>query len=353
MNSKRMPAGKPATQAAASAAGTSAATATFAAAAAVTKEAACDGELIHFLLLPAFSMMGFVSAIEPLRVANRFQPGSYRWQLLSPDGGPVVASNGTSLNADAAISEPNQVQLLIVVAGFEPLATYDKALGNWLRAVRRSGASLGAVDTGVFILAEAGVSGAGPVTLHWEAQAAFSERYPAIAVTQELFEVGPQCITCAGGTAAIDLMLSRIGERHGHALAAQVSEQFVLGRIRSPSDHQRLEISTRYRVHNRKLIQVIRLMQEHIEDPLAQGDLARMIDVTRRQLERLFASHLAQTPTRFYGGLRLERARMLLRQSDMSVTAIGIACGFDSPSHFSRSYRILFGRSPKDDRSRQ
>lgn len=296
-------------------------------------------------------MMGFVSAIEPLRVANRFRPHSYRWQVISPDGGPVVASNGMSLNADAALPDPASVRMVVVVAGFDPLAAYDAALGGWLRAVSRLGGVMGAVDTGVFALAEAGVAGVGPATLHWEAQTAFAERYPTIAVTQELFEIGARCITCAGGTAAIDLMLARIAARHGHALAAQVSEQFVLGRIRSPSDHQRLEIATRYKVHNRKVVQVIRLMQEHIEDPLDPIDLARLIDVTQRQLERLFATHLSDTPGHFYTGLRLEAARGLLKDSDMGIAAIGVTCGFGSPSHFSRSYRALFGRSPKQERA--
>ena len=314
-------------------------------------DAAQNGcEQIHFLLLPAFSMMGFVSAIEPLRVANRFRPNSYRWQVVTPDGGPVVASNGMSLNADVSLRDAAAVRLVIVVAGFEPLATFDASIGGWLRDVVRAGGKIGAVDTGVFVLAEAGVAGTGPITLHWEAQAAFCERYPAITVTQELFEIGARCITCAGGTAAIDLMLARIAAGHGHALAAQVSEQFVLGRIRSPSDHQRMEIATRYQVHNRKVIQVVRLMQEHIEDPLESDDLARMIDVTRRQLERLFATHLSDTPNHFYARLRLERARTLLQQSDMGITAIGFASGFHSPSHFSRSYRALFGCSPKEDR---
>jgi AraC family carnitine catabolism transcriptional activator len=307
-------------------------------------------ETIHFLLLPGFSMMGFVSAIEPLRVANRFRADTYRWQLVTADGGPVAASNGMSLNADCALCEPAQVRLLVVVAGFDPLASYTPALGAWLRSLRRSGALLGAVDTGVFVLAEAGVAGKGPVTLHWEAQAAFRERFTSISVTQELFEIGPDCMTCAGGTATIDLMLARIGAQHGAALAAQVSEQFVLGRIRSPSDHQRLAIATRYQVHNAKVVQVIRLMQEHIEDPLPSDDLARVIGVTRRQLERLFATHLHTTPNHFYIGLRLEAARSLLKDSDMGVTAICIACGFGSSSHFSRSYRALFGRSPKEER---
>ncbi|MEP6971301.1 MAG: GlxA family transcriptional regulator [Betaproteobacteria bacterium] len=306
---------------------------------------------VHFLLLPEFSMMGFVSAIEPLRVANRFRANSYQWRILSASGEPVIASNGMSLNADGPPCNPADIHTVMVVAGFEPLAALTPALAGWLRAARQGGAVVGAVDTGVFVLAEAGVVGPGPVTLHWEAQAAFCERYPRIIVTQELFEIGPACITCAGGTAAIDMMLALIATRHGHALAAQVSEQFVLGRIRSPSDHQRLEITARYRVHNRKIIQAIRLMQEHLEDPLESDDLARLVGVSRRQLERLFAAHLAQTPLDFYSSLRLERARALLKQSDMGVIAVGIACGFCSPSHFSRSYRAKFGVSPKDDRS--
>jgi len=305
---------------------------------------------VHFLLLPGFSMMGFVSAIEPLRVANRFRADSFRWKILSATGAPVAASNGMSLNPDQAPGPPGGMHMLVVVAGFEPLAACTPALSSWLRAQHQAGVVLGAVDTGVFALAEAGVIGPGPVTLHWEAQAAFCERYPALKVTQELFEIGPQCITCAGGTAAIDMMLALIAERHGHVLAAQVSEQFVLGRIRSPSDHQRLEITARYRVHNHKVIQAIRLMHDHIEDPLQSDDLARIIGVSRRQLERLFAAHLAQTPLDFYSRLRLEQARDLLRQTDMGVIAVGIACGFGSPSHFSRSYRAQFGRSPKDER---
>jgi AraC family carnitine catabolism transcriptional activator len=306
---------------------------------------------IHFLLLPGFSMMGFVSAIEPLRVANRFRERSYRWHILSCDGGPVTASNGMSLNAEGAFVDAGRVETVFVVAGFNPLDHYGPALAAWLRGASQQGATLGALDTGAFLLAEAQLFDTGPVTLHWEAQAAFAERYPTLAVTQELFEIGPRCITCAGGTAAIDMMLALIAEKHGRELAAAVSEQFVLGRIRSQSDHQRLEIAARHGLHNRKTVQIIKLMQEHIEDPLSADDLAGMISVTRRQLERLFATHLHDTPAHFYIGIRLERARELLQQTDMGVLAVGVACGFGSSSHFSRAYRARFAVSPKDDRS--
>ncbi|MEO8856966.1 MAG: GlxA family transcriptional regulator [Burkholderiaceae bacterium] len=295
--------------------------------------------------------MCFVSAIEPLRVANRFRALSYQWVIVSVDGGPVTASNGMSLNADVSFRDVQAAEMLFVVAGFNPLRYHAAELAGWLRELQQQGSTLGALDTGAFILAEAQLLGREPVTLHWEARAAFAERYPKLAPTGELFEIGTRCITCAGGTAGIDMMLALIGREHGRELAAAVSEQFVLGRIRSQSDHQRMEIAARHGLHNRKTIQVIKLMQEHIEDPLSADDLADMIQVTRRQLERLFANHLRDTPLHFYAGLRLERARELLQQTDMGIMAIGVACGFASSSHFSRAYRARFGLSPKDDRS--
>lgn len=64
-------------------------------------------ETIDFLLLPGFSAMGFISAIEPLRVANRFRGPLYRWRVLSLDGEAVQASNGMSVNADGALGRVN------------------------------------------------------------------------------------------------------------------------------------------------------------------------------------------------------------------------------------------------------
>jgi len=308
-------------------------------------------EDMSFLLLPGFSAIGFMSAVEPLRVANRFRGDLYRWRILSLDGAPVAASNGISINADAAIGDVEAARTLFVVAGFEPLACYTRVLADCLKRLARAGATLGGIDTGSFVLAEAGLlGGSDSVTVHWEALSAFRERYPSLDASQELFEIGAQRITCAGGTASIDMMLDLIGREHGAALASAVSEQFVVSRIRQRSDHQRMEIAARYGVHNRKLIQVIGVMEQHMEEPLTPDRLAQEIGVTRRQLERLFCASLKDTPTHFYQQLRLARARELLQQTDMSITSICVACGFESPSHFSRTYRARFGASPRSDR---
>lgn len=170
-------------------------------------------------------------------------------------------------------------------------------------------------------------------------------------MTQELFEIDNKCITSAGGTASIDMMLDIIGQQHGSELAAAVSEQFVLGRIRNRSDHQRMQIAARFCVHNKKTIQAISMMEQNTETPVSTEALAAAVGVTRRQLERLFCSHLKVTPTHFYLGLRLDRARQLLQQTEMSIMAASVACGFESASYFSRAYRSRFKVSPKHDRN--
>ncbi|MBE0630514.1 MAG: AraC family transcriptional regulator, partial [Burkholderia vietnamiensis] len=171
-------------------------------------------EDFHFLLLPGFSALGFMSAVEPLRVANRFRTELYRWHVISADGAPVAASNGIPVAAEAAYADVGQVDTVFVVAGFDPLACYDRALADWLRRQHRHGATLGGIDTGSFVLAEAGLFDASQtLTLHWEALAAFRERYPRLNATQELFEIDERRITCAGGTASIDMMLDLIGRR--------------------------------------------------------------------------------------------------------------------------------------------
>lgn len=309
-------------------------------------------QIIHFLLLPGFSAMGFISALEPLRVANRFQGPSYSWQVLSLDGGAVQASNGMSVNADAALTAAGPGGVLLIVAGFDPLACYGPALQHALRRLDRDGVILGGIDTGAVVLAEAGLLDGHRATVHWEALEAFKENYPNLQATQELFEIDRRRITCAGGTASIDLMLDLIAQAHGSELAVQVSEQFVLGRIRQRQDHQRMQIASRYGISNKKLVKVIGEMERNTEQPLNTQVLADAVQVTRRQLERLFRLHLGDTPSGFYLRLRLDKARQLLRQTDMSVLEVGVACGFESASYFTRCYRARYQRCPRRGRYR-
>ena len=148
-------------------------------------------------------------------------------------------------------------------------------------------------------------------------------------------------------------MLKLIAQRHGAELANLVADQMIHTSIRSDTDEQRLSIPTRIGVRHPKLATVIHRMEEHIEEPVSPMMLARDVGMSTRQLERLFRRYLNRSPKRYYMELRLAKARNLLMQTDMSVINVALACGFASPSHFSKCYRASTRRRPTASAARR
>lgn len=306
---------------------------------------------IAFVLLPRFSMIAFVSAVEPLRVANRISGKQlYEWHIFSQDGGPVAASNGLILTPEGNLEAASDFGCIALCSGIDVHKLAEKSLLSWLRKMDRKGADLGAICTASHILARAGLLEGHHCTIHWENLPAFAEDFPEIEVTSELFEIDRKRFTCAGGTAAIDMMLNVIAMQHGHELAAEVADQFMHERIRDRHDHQRMGLPARLGVRHPKLLSVIQLMEENLEEPLSRSQLAREAGLSTRQLERLFRKYLSRSPARYYLELRLNKARLLLLQTNMSVIDVALACGFVSASHFSKCYRDFFGHTPRKER---
>lgn len=305
-----------------------------------------------FLLLPRFSLLAFTSAVEPMRSANRLAGQQlYDWRLISRNGGPVASSGGIEVMTQAAISDVDRIPDLFVVAGLDAQAFDDRAILSWLRRLERVGCRLGALTTGSYILARAGLLDGYRCTIHWENLAGFREDFPGIDATTEVYEIDRNRMTCSGGTAAMDLMLGLIAADHGRELATAVAEQFIHERIRAPGEPQRMRLRNRLGITQPKLLAAIKLMEDNLEEPLSRRALAAHTGVSTRQLERLFRQHLRRTPTRYYLALRLDRARGLLTQTAMSVLDVALACGFVSASHFSKCYREFFGKTPREERT--
>ncbi len=306
---------------------------------------------VSFLLIPDFSMAAFSAAIEPLRLAN-YATGKtlYEWEILSREGEPVAASNGVTVQVDRGIPEAPRPDNVIVCSGLGAHLYQDTVVFGWLRRWSREGAHLGAVCTGAHILAHAGLLNGYRCTVHWENLESFREQYPDLEILPELYEVDRDRFTCAGGWAASDMILTEIGRRHGPEIAAAVTEQFMHERIREGHDNQRLPLQARLRISHPKLIQAIVEMERNAEEALSRDEIAARVGLSRRQLERLFRRYLNTSPARYYLRLRLDRARLLLGQTTMPVTEIAFACGFTSASHFSKCYRDMFTRSPRDER---
>jgi transcriptional regulator GlxA family with amidase domain len=304
-----------------------------------------------FLVLPKFAMMAFTAAVEPLRAANLLSGKKlYDWYVMTSDGQPVACSNGTRIVAQRGIGPEDKLDSVVICGGLDAHLIDDKRLFGWLRRMGRQGVRLGALSDGAYVLARAGLLTGYRATIHWQCLAGFTETFPDIDISSELYQVDRSRFTCSGGTAAMDMMLNMIEVDHGRDLALRVAEQFMHDRIRADDDRQRLPLSQRLGLSHPRLLGAVELMEANLEQPLALSQLAKDCGVSTRQLERLFAKYLDCTPRRYYLELRLRRAQVLLAHSSLPVMEIALACGFVSASHFAKCYRELFGQVPRSTR---
>jgi AraC family carnitine catabolism transcriptional activator len=305
---------------------------------------------IVFLLVPRFSMIALYSALEPLRVANRFGGELFRWRFCSLDGEAITASNGIPVSVDGAIGSAGRPNLVIVCSSYEHERAMTPAMRSVLRRLGGAGVWLGGLDTGPILLADAGLLDRRRATCHWETLGAMREDYPRVEVTDALYEIDGARLTASGGTAPLDMMIDWIGVLHGQPLAMRVADTLVHARYGGDPGGARISARTRFGTDDAHVLAAISAMEEHLEDVLRLEDVAVAAGVSPRQLERRFRRALGMGPMRFYLGLRLERAERLLTYSRLSVRDAGVASGFSSLAQFSRAYKARYGLAPAQHR---
>lgn len=299
-----------------------------------------------FHLVPRFSMISLYGALEPLRVANRFEPGSFEWLFTSVDGGAVTASNGIPVQVDAKLSDVRRPQLVTICASYDPAKPPRKPVLNAIHRLAAAKVQLAGIDTGPFYLGWAGVLDGYKATCHWESLPGFRESFPQVACVPSLYEVDRDRMTCAGGSTSIDMMLAWIKVRLGAAVSTAVADQLVHSRTVDAGEVQRVPVAARLGIDDARLLAAIRRMEEQIEEPCCAADLADAAGLSQRQFERLFQAQLGQRPMSFYHDLRLERAERLLAYSSLPVGEVAVATGFASLPQFSRAFRRRYGTTP-------
>ncbi|SLN10727.1 HTH-type transcriptional regulator CdhR [Roseovarius gaetbuli] len=313
-----------------------------------------------FVLLDNFSLLSFASAVECLRIANRMSGAKlYDWAIsgdtddIGENGDTVQCSAGARFHVDFPLSELNREDVVMLCSGMDVQAAATKRILNWVRREARRGIKIGGLCTAAYVLAKAGLLDGKRATIHWENHDSFLEEFEDVNLTKSVFVVDGNRMTTAGGTSSIDLMLNIIADDHGEKLANAVADQLIYSSIRTDQDTQRLSVPTRIGVRHPKLSQVIQMMESNIEEPISPSVLAKEVGMSTRQLERLFRRYLSRSPKRYYMELRLQKARNLLMQTDMTVINVALACGFASPSHFSKCYRAHYNTTPYRERGAQ
>lgn len=316
------------------------------------------GQVYRFglVLLPGCSMISVASILSGLNSANRISGQClYQWQLLSVDGSVITSSDGLPVAVDGAVSDAEELNAIVICGGSAADIASVSGLKCWIAQRLSDGVDggrveLGALDSGSLLLAEMGFLDGFACSVHWDLMAVMKERFPKVEVTNRLYVFDGNRFTSAGATATLDMLLYLICYHRGGELCAAISEQLNCDRIRDQHDKQRLPMQNFLGIGQPQLVEAISLMEANLEEPISTAELALLVGVSRRHLERQFQKLLKTTPVRYYLQLRLQKAQQLLAQTNLPLLDVGIACGFSGKAYFIKCYRERFGITPGEDR---
>lgn len=310
-----------------------------------------DQHLIGILLIDGYALMSYASVVEPLRAANLLAGRElYRVCNIPASGDTARSSSGAVVPANDRVGSEAGFSMVLIVAGGSPAAYDDERVFDWLRRLARQGTVLGGVSGGPVILASAGLMKGRRMTVHWEHAAALTEISPSLLIERSLYVIDRDRVTCAGGTAPMDLMHALITEHHGPDLARRVSDWYMHTEIRPSGGPQRAGRVVRYKTTDATVLRAIEAMENHVADPLELRQLAAIAGVSLRQLNRLFRNKIGESTIRFYRNLRLEKARNLLTDSSLRITEVALATGFANSGHFSAAFAERYGSPPSSYR---
>lgn len=305
------------------------------------------------IVTPDFNMAATLNLIDPFRVANYLDGiAHFDWSVASMSGGSCTASNGLKIDTECLASLPGtDWDFVIVSSSWAPETHCEPPLLSALKIFSKNGCTMGSLDTGAFILAEAGLLRARTVTVHYEHIDAFRELYPTTDVIEDLFVFESDVVSCCGGAAAIDFGLQIVKSVKGEVLANQTARYLYQENIRPAGTRQQPESQEPLgRSVPGPIKDAVRVMEQHLEDVLSIPEICKLVGVSQRHLDRLFSQHVKKTPALYYRHIRLDRARGLITQTDMPLSEVCVAAGFLNPVHFSRIYKERFGLSPTRDR---
>ena len=314
---------------------------------------------VSLILLPGFSLFALGAVRSVFAVANDVGGEMlYRVRQYATDGSPALTQCGMSLAADPLYKlNHDELGLVMLIADERVDERVAGAVGSHLgQQLNNSGNDgewvLGACGAGAQVLAEHGFLDGYRAAVHWQILADALKRYPATVFTQGVFEIDRNRISAGAGAAVLDLLLHWLGLRHGNTFAAEVAAGLGMDRLRGSDERQPVPASAQPALGSARLKEALELMAANLAEPLQAEDIAQLVGVSRRQLERLFRQHMDTFPSRYYLELRLKHARRQLKQTTHSILQVGLACGFASGPHFSTTYRNYFGYTPREERAR-
>ncbi|MBY6019147.1 helix-turn-helix domain-containing protein [Halomonas denitrificans] len=317
----------------------------------------------RFLLLPLpeHALLAFGGFVDKLRFSadeeDLSQQRYCQWTVTGLNPGTVRASSGVEVAIDAPVTalELADYDYLVIFGCRQPsmaqaLATQYRPL---LQRASRSGISLVAVDNASFLLAEAGLLAGHTVALHWRHQQEFHAAFPDIPIHADaLYHLDGNRISCAGGSATIDLATALLERHCGPTRALKGLADMLVDESRAASHALRSLVDSGGK--SRPTQRAVAMMRQHLAGlPEGVEQLASQVGLSRRQLDRAFNEEHGMTCHQYWLELRLRHVHWRLHNSSQRLSQIADEVGFSDVSHLCRAFKRRYGITPQALRKQQ
>jgi len=306
---------------------------------------------VGFVLTPRFTLTAFAGFIDALRLAadegDRSRQISCEWAVLGTPGEPIFASCGAVVVPQQRIENPERFDYVVVVGGLlhggqkVPAEIYA-----FLRRAANVGVALIGLCTGTFVLARAGLLDGYVSCVSWFHRDDFIREFPKLRlVSNRVFVVDRNRLTCAGGTRVVHLAAHLIEKHCGRAHATK-SLRIMIEDQPFPASMPQPEAVVTQPARDGLVRRAMLLIEQKLAQPESIANIASVLGIGTRQLQRRFLSDVGMTPRAYRLALRMARAAWMVRHTDLALTDVGLECGFGDCSHFSRAFTHHFRVAP-------
>ncbi len=271
----------------------------------------------------------------------------YKVENFSASGGDVRSSLGMTVSA-GSFARRSEIDTWIVVGVNDPLASPPSAeVIAFLRKASSRARRIGAICTGGFVVAEAGLLSERRATTHWAFAREMQKRFPDVRVEDDrIYIVDGPMWTSAGMTAGLDLVLAMVEKDLGADVARSVAHKLVMHQHRSGGQSQHSEMLDLAPKSDR-IQNALNYARKNLSRQLTVEELAETVNLSPRQFSRVFTLETGQSPARAIEGLRLEAARLMIEQSRHPLDVIARETGFRDRRHMREAFMRGFGLPPQ------
>ena len=304
---------------------------------------------VAFVCFPKFQLLDLAGPLEVFSLATQEGGANYECHLLSEQGGLITSDSGMTIMTKKLLPLEGFDSLILIGGQHVKQLGQHQSLVQYIQKQQAKVKRIVSICTGVFLLARAGLLQGRKITTHWSCIQELQKLIPNAEVIEDaLYIKSDNVYTSAGISSGIDLALSLVEEDHDKALSMSVARELVVFYHRPGGQKQFSEVLVSQSLNNDQIKLACAYIHENLTANLSVSLLAEQVNMSPRNFSRQFTEQVNLSPGKYVQKSRVERAKLLLEQGQLSIKQVAAKVGINSVAVLSRLFKKYLSISPSD-----